>query len=79
MLALRIFSDVRVTVIPPIVDRPVRRVMDRLVSKNERMDEVSVLSWPICDPPIHIGDGGVGLSHGDTGRVACCIPPVREV
>ena len=29
------------------------------------MDEVSVLSWPICDPPIHVGDGDADLSHGE--------------
>ena len=33
------------------------------------MDEVSVFTWPICDPLIHIGDGDVDLSHGDTERV----------
>ena len=32
------------------------------------MDEV-LISWPICDLPIHIGDGDVDLSHGDTERV----------
>ena len=66
---LRIFSDVGVTVIHPVVDRPVRRIMDGLVGKDKQMDEVSVFSWPICDPPIHIGDGDVDLSHGDTERV----------
>ena len=38
------------------------------------MDEVSVFSWPICDPPIHIGDGDVDLSHGDTERVCLLYP-----
>ena len=46
----------------------VRRIMDGLVSKDKRMDEVSVFSGPICDPPIHIGDGDVDLRHGDTER-----------
>ena len=74
MLALRIFSDVGVSVIPPIVDRPVRRIMDRLVVKDKWMDEVSVFTWPICDPPIHIEDGDVDLSHGDTDRVCLLYP-----
>ena len=39
MLALRIPSNVGVTVIPPVVDRP---VMARLVGKDNRMDEVSI-------------------------------------
>ena len=38
MLALRIFSDVGVTVIPPVVDRPVRRIMDGLVGKEGQTD-----------------------------------------
>ena len=43
------------------------------------MDEVSI-SWPICDLPIHIGDGDVDLSHGDTGRVCLLYPAgVRSV
>ena len=74
MLALGIFSDVGVTVIPPVVDRPVRRIMDGLVGKDKRMDEVSVFSWPICSPPIHIGTGDVDLSHGDTERVCLLYP-----
>ena len=36
-----------------------------MVGKDNRRDEVSVLSWPICDPPIHIGDEDADLSHGD--------------
>ena len=69
-LALRIVSDMGVTVIPPVVDRPVRRIMDGLVG----MDEVSVFSWPICDPLIHIGDGDVNWSHGNTERVCLLYP-----
>ena len=68
MLALRIFSDVGATVIPPVVDRPVRWIMNGLVGKDKRMDEVSIFSGPIRDPLIHIGDGDVDLSHGDTER-----------
>ena len=79
MLALRIPSNVGVTVIPPVVDRPVQRIMDGLVGKNNQMDEVSI-SWPICDPPIHIGDVDVALSHGDTERVCLLYPAgVRSV
>ena len=66
MLALRVFTDVGVPVVPPVVNRPVRRIMDGLVCKDKLMDEVSVFSWPICDPPIHIGTGDMALSHHDT-------------
>ena len=38
------------------------------------MDEVSVLSWPICDQPIHSGDGEAALSHGDTEWVCLLYP-----
>ena len=61
MLALRIFSDVGVAVIPPVADRPIQRIINRLVGRDNQMDEV--LSWPICDPPIHIGNGDAALSH----------------
>ena len=63
MLALRLFSDVGGSCDSPVVDRPVRWIINRLVGRDNRMDEVSVLSWPICDPPIHIGDGDTDLSH----------------
>ena len=33
------------------------------------MDEVSVFSWPICDPSINIGTWDMELSHGDTDWV----------
>ena len=68
MLALRIPSNVGVTVIPPV-----QRIMDGLVGKDNRMDEI-LISWPICDPPIHIGDVDVALSHGDTERVCLLYP-----
>ena len=44
MLPLRRFADVGVA------DRPVRRTINRSVGWNNRMDKVSVLSWPVCDP-----------------------------
>ena len=72
-MALRIPSCMGVTVISPVVDRPVQRIMDGLVGKDNRMDEVSI-SWPICDPPIHIGDIDVTLSHGDTERICLLYP-----
>ena len=43
------------------------------------MDEVSVLPWPICDPPIHRGTSDMGLSQGDTNCSASCLPPMRGV
>ena len=55
ILALRVFTDVGVPVVPPVIDQPVQRIMDGLIFKDKRMDEVSVFSWPICDPLIHIG------------------------
>ena len=75
MLALWLFSDVGLVVIPPVADRPVRRIMNRMVGRDNRMDEVSVLSRPICDPPIHIGDGDADLSHSE--RV-CLLYPAGE-
>ena len=65
IMALRIPSNVGVTVIHPVVDWPVQQIMDGPVGKDNQMDEVSI-SWPICDPLIHIGDIDVALSHGDT-------------
>ena len=47
--------------------------MDGLVGKDIRMDEVSI-SWPICDPPIHIGDIDATLSHSDTERICLLYP-----
>ena len=53
--------------------------MDGLVGKDNLMDEVSI-SWPICDPPIHIGDIDVALSHGDMEWVCLLYPAgVRSV
>ena len=66
MLALQVFTDVGALVVPPVIDQPVRRIMDGLVCKDKRMDEVSVFSGPICDPPIHIGTWDMKLLHGDT-------------
>ena len=63
MLSLRRFVDVGVAVIPPVADRHVRRIINRLVGRNNRMDEVSVLSWPVCDPPIRIDVANAALSH----------------
>ena len=92
MLALQVFADVGVPVVPPVIDRPVRRIMDGLGCKDKRMDEVSVFSGPICDPPVYIGTWDMELSHGDTewvcllysapagaGSVDSPHPPVRGV
>ena len=55
-LALRVFTDVGVPVIPPVVDRPVRRIMDGLVGQTDGRDVGRGLGiflankWPICDP-----------------------------
>ena len=45
-------TDVGVAVIPPDADRPVQRMVNRSVGWDDRMNEVPVLSWPVCDPPI---------------------------
>ena len=64
MLTLRLFSDVGVAVIPSVADRPVRRIINRLVGRDNRMDEVSVLSSvELGMRPCHIVNG-----------FACCIP-----
>ena len=73
IVALRMPSCVGVTVIPPVVDRPVQRIMDGLVGMDNWMDEVSI-SWPICDPPIHVGVIDVSLSHGDMERICLLYP-----
>ena len=65
--------------VPPVVDQPVQWIMDGLVGQDNRMDKV-LISWPICDPPIHIGDIDVALSHIDTERVCPLYPAdVRAV
>ena len=69
MLALQVFMDEGAPLVSPVIDQPVRRFTDRLVCKDKRMDEVSVFSWPICDPPIHIGTWDMEFSHGDTELV----------
>ena len=66
VLALHIFTDEGVPLIPPVIDQDVRRIKDELNSQDKRMDEVSVLLWPICDPPIHYGTSDMGLSQSDT-------------
>ena len=50
--------------VPPVIDQGVRRIKDELISQDKRMDEVSVLPWPICDPPIHNGTSDNGLLPG---------------
>ena len=52
--------------VSPVMDQDVRRIKDKLISQDIRMDEVSVLPWPICDPPIYRGTSDMGLSQGDT-------------
>ena len=59
MLPWRRFADVGVAVIPPVADRTVRRTINRSVGWNNMMDKVSVLSWPVCDPPIRIAYAGL--------------------
>ena len=51
VLALQILTDVGVPLVSPVMDQDVRRIKDELISQDIWMDEVSVLPWPICDPP----------------------------
>ena len=63
MLPVQRLTDVGVAVIPPVADRPVQRTVNRSVGWDDRMDEVSVLSWPVCDPRIRIYVANVALTH----------------
>ena len=49
--------------IPPVADRPVQLTVNRSVGWDDRMDEVSVLSWPVYDPPIRIYVANAALTH----------------
>ena len=73
MLQVQRLTDVGVAVIPPVADRPVQRTVNRSVGWDDRMDEVSVLCWPVCDPPIRIYVVNAALTH--TIRV-CLLYPV---
>ena len=54
MFPVRRFTDVGVVVVPPVTDRPVQRTVNRSVGWDDRINKVSILSWPVCDPPIHV-------------------------
>ena len=53
--------------VPPVTDRPVQRTVKRSVGRSvgwdDRMDKVSVLSCPVCDPPIRIDVTNAALTH----------------
>ena len=66
VLTLKIFTEEGVPLVPPVIDQGVRRIEDELISQDKRMEEILVLPWPICDPPIHNGTSDNGLSPGDT-------------
>ena len=63
MLPVRRFTDVGVAVIPHVTDRPVQRTVNRSVAWDDRMDKVSILSWPVCDLPIRIDVANAALTH----------------
>ena len=48
MLTVQQLTDVGVAMFPPVADWPVQRTVNRSVGWDVRMDEVSVLSWPVC-------------------------------
>ena len=73
MLPVQRLTDVGVAVIPPVADRPVQQTVNRSVGWDDRMDKVSVLSWPVCDPPIRIYVVNAALTHNT--RV-CLLYPV---
>ena len=80
MLALRIFSDVGVTVIPLLSIGLLYGLWTGWSVRANGWMRSRYLPGPICDPPIHIGDGDVDLSHGDTERVRLSYPAgVRSV
>ena len=49
--------------ISPVADRPVQRMVSRSVVWDDRMDEVSVLSWPVCVPLIRMYVVNAALTH----------------
>ena len=65
VLALQIFTEEGVPLVPPVIDQGVQRPQDELVSQDKRMDEVLVPTWPICDTLIHHDMSDNGLSPGD--------------
>ena len=73
MLPMRRFADVGVAVLPLVAGGPVRRTINRSVGWNNRMDKVSILSWPVCHPPIRIDVANAALTH-NTG--VCLLYPV---
>ena len=62
ILPKRRFPDVGVAVLPPVADRPIRQTINMSVGWNNRMDKVSVLSEPVCDPPICIDVANTALT-----------------
>ena len=66
VLTLQILTDKGVPLATPVVDQDVRWINDELFSKDDRTEEVSGLSLPICGLLIHRGTSDVGLSYGDT-------------
>ena len=66
VLALHIFTEEGVPLVPPVIDQDVQRPQDKLVSQDKRKNTVLVPTWPICDPLIHHGTSDNGLSQGDT-------------
>ena len=66
VLILQVPTDEGVPLVLPVIDQIVRQNKAGSVFEDRWMDEVSVLSMQIWDPPIHSGTWDVGLSHGDT-------------
>ena len=59
----KLFSDMSVSVCEEV---PVLAFKKDLISQDERTDEVSELSLPMCNLRILHGNSDMGLSHGDT-------------
>ena len=66
VLALHTVTDKGAPLVNPVVHQDIRQIRDELFSQDERTDEVSGFSLPMCGLLIHRGTSDMGLSHGDT-------------
>ena len=46
-------TDKGAAMIPPVTHQPVQRTVSGSVGWDVKVDEVSVVSWPMCVWPIH--------------------------
>ena len=55
--------DKGVAMIPSVADRPVQRMISGSVGWDVKMDEVSVVSWPMCVRPIGMYDANTAKTY----------------